>query len=280
MKVIPISKQESVPVTVNGVLISSEEIAAEAQNHPMPKGKPGWAWRAAAQALVLRQVLLQHAKAQNLQAEPIQIQSGIWETDEEALIRQIMEQHIQPSKPDVEVLRAAYEQNPNKYLGPSLFEAAHILFAARPEDLPARRAARTSANQILAQIQENPGQFANLAAENSACPSGKNGGLLGQMASGDTVPEFEAALVKMAEGEISKRPVETRYGYHIIRLDAKAQGQPLPFESVLPHLEQAYEKAQWVKNGKQLMHELAASANITGVDINDAPWLETKKKSA
>lgn len=273
MKVIPISKQESLPVTVNGVLISSEEIAAEAQNHPMPKGKPGWAWRAAAQALVLRQVLLQHAQKQDLTAEPMQIQDGIWETDEEALIRQIMEQNIEPIKPDPQELLNFYQQNPDRFLGPSLFEAAHILFAANPQDLPARRAARTLANQVLEQIQENPQRFSILASENSACSSGKNGGLLGQMASGDTVPEFEAALVKMSEGDISKRPVETRYGYHIIRLDAKAAGQPLPFESVLPHLEQSYEKAHWVKSGKQLMQDLAASAVIKGVDINDAPWL-------
>lgn len=276
MKVIPISKQESQSVTVNGVLITSEEIAAEAQNHPMPKGKPGWAWRAAAQALVLRQVLLQQARVEKIEAQPMQIQSGIWETDEEALIRQLMEQNLKPSKPDIDELRAVYEQNPSKFLGPSLFEAAHILFAAQPQDLPARRAARTLANQVLAQIQANPKQFASLAAENSACPSGENGGLLGQLASGDTVPEFEAALVKMSQGEISNRPVETRYGYHIIRLDAKAEGQPLPFESVLPHLEQAYEKSQWVKCGRDLMQRLTAKADIKGVDINDAPWLVRK----
>ena len=39
------------PVTVNGVTISPERIAAEAQNHPAPKGKPGLAWKAAARAL-------------------------------------------------------------------------------------------------------------------------------------------------------------------------------------------------------------------------------------
>ena len=44
------------PVTVNGVTISPERIAAEAQNHPAPKGKPGLAWKAAARALALRPV--------------------------------------------------------------------------------------------------------------------------------------------------------------------------------------------------------------------------------
>ena len=39
------------PVTVNGVTITPKRIAAEAQNHPAPKGKPGHAWKAAARAL-------------------------------------------------------------------------------------------------------------------------------------------------------------------------------------------------------------------------------------
>src|SRR5690606_40656206 len=62
--------------------------AAEAQNHPMPRGKPGWAWQAAARALVLREVLLREAKAQAIAPEPIELEEGKWEVDEEALIRQ------------------------------------------------------------------------------------------------------------------------------------------------------------------------------------------------
>lgn len=231
------------PVTVNGVVIPAEAIAEEAQNHPVPKGKPGWAWRAAARALVLREVLLQEAKARQIVPAPVELAEGQWETEEEALIRQLLETAIAPAPVDEMKLRAIYENSPDRFRGPSLFEAAHILFPAPPGDAAARTAARMDAERVLAELQDVPLRFAALAAEYSACPSRSNGGLLGQLASGDTVPEFEAALVGMEEGAISREPVESRYGFHLIRLDAQARGEILPFAAVLPHLREAQEKA-------------------------------------
>ena len=67
------------PIFVNGVEIPAAAIAAEAQNHPAPPGKPGLAWRAAAQALALREACLQAARAEGVQAllqAPVQFLSG------------------------------------------------------------------------------------------------------------------------------------------------------------------------------------------------------------
>src|SRR5699024_8737231 len=150
-------------------------------------------------------------------------------------------------------LRAVYDSHPELFHGPSLFEAAHILFPAAPEDQQARNQALTTAREVLSRLTKEPGRFAAMAAEYSACSSRSNGGLLGQLASGDTVPEFEAALATMPEGAISEEPLGTRYGYHIIRLDARARGDVLPFESVLPQLRQAQEKARWVQAGRDYM---------------------------
>lgn len=274
MRVIPVAKAGPQPVTVNGVLISAEAIASEAQHHPMPKGKPGWAWRAAAHALVLREVLLQEARARALVPNPIELDPGQWETDSEALVRQLLESVIQPAVYDEVALRAVYDRAPERFRGPSLFEAAHILFPAAPDDASARAVAMASATKILQELHENPRRFAALATKHSACPSRTNGGMLGQLSSGDTVPEFEAALAIMDEGSLSRSPLETRYGMHIIRLDARVRGQVLPFESVLPHLREAQEKADWVKAGRAYMEQLASRADVTGIDLHDAPWAQ------
>ncbi|MCC6204377.1 MAG: peptidyl-prolyl cis-trans isomerase [Hyphomicrobiales bacterium] len=264
------------PVTVNGVVIPAEAIAEEAQNHPVPKGKPGWAWRAAARALVLREVLLQEAKARQIVPAPVELAEGQWETEEEALIRQLLETAIAPAPVDEMKLRAIYENSPDRFRGPSLFEAAHILFPAPPGDAAARTAARMDAERVLAELQDVPLRFAALAAEYSACPSRSNGGLLGQLASGDTVPEFEAALAGMEEGAISREPVESRYGFHLIRLDAQARGEILPFAAVLPHLREAQEKADWVRASRTYVEELAARADVTGIVLAETPWMEAK----
>ena len=266
-----------VPVTVNGVTIAAEAIAAEAQNHPMPRGKPGWAWQAAARALVLREVLLQEARARGIAPEPIEPEEGKWEIDEEALIRRLLESALAPATIDEAALRAAYDAAPDRFCGPSLFETAHILFSAAPGDAAARDAARQRAETVLAELKRDPRRFAALAAEYSACPSRTNGGVLGQLASGDTVPEFEAALASMPEGALSDAPVESRYGFHLIRLDARVRGEVLPFSAVLPHLREAQEKAEWVRASRAYVGELAARTEVTGVDLVETPWTEAEQ---
>ena len=256
-----------VPVTVNGVRITPEAIAAEAQNHPAPKRQPGAAWQAAARALAVREMLLQEARARGLAPAPAELAEGQWETPEEALIRQLLESVIAPADIDEAQLRGLYDRAPDRFRGPSLFEAAHILFPALPDDAKARAAAQTQAENVLAELRRDPGRFAALAARYSACPSRANGGVLGQLASGDTVPEFEAALCAMEEGAISDMPVESRYGFHLIRLDARARGEVLPFCAVLPHLRQAQEKAAWVRASRAYIEELALQVSVTGIDF-------------
>lgn len=251
-------------VTVNGVTISAERIAAEAQNHPAPKGKPGLAWKAAARALALREILLQEARARGLSPDPAEIAPGRHETEDEALIRQLMDGAITPERPDEAALRRVYDAQPERFRAPSLYEAAHILFPAAPDDPAARDAARAQAGRLREELRRSPDRFARLAAEHSACASREQGGLLGQLVSGDTVPEFEAALAALDEGAISE-PVETRYGIHLIRLDARARGAVLPFETVLPHLREAQEKAAWVRASRAFVAALVARAQVSGV---------------
>ncbi|HTN64168.1 MAG TPA: peptidylprolyl isomerase [Devosia sp.] len=267
----------AVAVIVNGVTIAAQAIATEAQNHPMPRGKPGWAWQAAANALVLREVLLQEAKGRHIAPEPIELEEGKWETDDEALIRQLLESAIAPARIDEAQLRALYDAAPDRFRGPSLFEVAHILFTAAPDDPVVRAAARQRADMVLGDLKRDPHRFAALAAEHSACPSRDSGGMLGQLASGDTVPEFEAALGLMAEGSISDAPVETRYGLHLIRLDAKVRGEILPFAAVLPHLREAQEKTDWVHASRAYVAELVARAEVTGIDLAEMPWIAARQ---
>lgn len=268
------------PVTVNGVVIAAEAIGAEAQNHPAPKGKPRSAWQAAARALVLREVLLQEARARAIAPAPIELAEGQWESEEEALIRQLLESVIPPARIDDAELRALYDEAPDRFRGPSLFEAAHILFPAAPDDADGRARARSQAESVLAALHADPRRFAALAAEHSACSSRSNGGLLGQLASGDTVPEFEAALCDMEEGSISDAPVESRYGFHLIRLDARVRGAVLPFATVLPRLREAREKAAWVRASRAYVEELAARAEVTGIELAERPPAREARLSA
>lgn len=147
---------------------------------------------------------------------------------------------------------------------------SHILIAADPEDADVcARALKTA--QGLADEARRPGaRFAQLAAQHSACDSRHNGGALGQLGPNDTVPEFEAALKRLREGEVTAEPVRTRFGYHVIRLDAVAPGRPLPLEAVRDQLAEALEKAAWIRAARAFADRLIADADVTGVDLSAA----------
>jgi peptidyl-prolyl cis-trans isomerase C len=192
-------------VTVNGVEISAAAIANEAQNHPAPPGKPGLAWRAAARALALREVLLQEARARGLQPNAREIVPGQVETADEALIRALLESGITPDEPDLDSLQATWRDHPDRFRAPDLWEAAHILLAAAPEDEPARAAALTLANELAAKLAREPGRFAELAARHSACSSRKSGGLLGQIGPRRHRPRIRGRPAGLAAGPDHRR---------------------------------------------------------------------------
>ena len=89
-------KQTFTDITINGEAISPELIATEAQNHPAPKGKPGMAWMAAARALAVKALILQEARRRNLAAAPMELAPGLWETQEDAIIRQVLDEAVAP----------------------------------------------------------------------------------------------------------------------------------------------------------------------------------------
>ena len=257
-------------VVVNGTTLSVADIAAEAQNHHAPKGKPGLAWRKAARALAIRQLLLDRAAARGLTATPKELAPGKIETPDEALIRALLENDVSPDPIPDDALRAAYDKDPGAHRAPSLYQPAHILFAADPRDDASRSKARDRAIAVLGILDKTPEKFADIARSDSDCSSRDNGGELGQLSSGDTVPEFESAMRTAPVGAISQTPVETRYGVHILRLDARADGDILPFESVRPRLAEAAAKAAWTRAAHSYVTALLGGAEISGLDVNIA----------
>lgn len=257
-------------IVVNGEVIPAALIATEAQNHPAPKSKPGLAWMAAARALAVRALLLQEARRRGLAPDPQEITPGQFETDDEALVRQLLDLAVQPKTPSEADLRRVHAANPDLFRAPSLYEAAHILFPVKPGDTAALDQAQAQAAAVLAALQADPRAFGQLARDHSACTSRANGGRLGQISAGDTVAEFEAALASMTEGEITTAPVLSRYGLHIIRLDARAIGEVLPFEAIAGQLRSAQEKTAWVRASAGFIASLVAVAQVSGIALRAA----------
>jgi peptidyl-prolyl cis-trans isomerase C len=258
-------------VTVNGVVIQRAAIAREAQHHPA--ASPGESMRAATEALVVRELLIQAAHRCDVAAKPMTDDRGRCETDEEAMIRTLIEHEVAvPTPTETEVARY-YDANRSQFRTPDLHEARHILIAARHSDATAFAAAKAQADAIATEATAHPERFADLAKAWSSCASAADGGHLGQITLEETTPEFADALAGLGEGETTGKPIETRYGFHIIRLERRFPGQVLPLAVVSDRIAAYLVERSRRLASAQFVARLVSASNITGVEIAGAEAL-------
>ena len=257
-----------VAVSVNGVAIARDAIVREMQHHAA--AKPIAAWQQAARALVIRELLLQEARRLAVAPQPISDAEGRRETDEEAMMRALIEREVAVPETDDETCRRYYENNRARFRSPDIYEASHILFAALPADANAYAQAREAAAAALTELRTHPERFAALAQAHSQCPSAAQGGNLGQITTGQTTPEFEHALIALAPGELCEAPVATRYGFHVIRLDRKHDGRTLPFELVASRIADYLRESVKRRADAQYIARLVSAARIDGIELAGA----------
>lgn len=165
-----------------------------------------------------------------------------------------------------EEIQAFYDENQQAFLQPATFSAAHILvqFPANPPTDEQKAECLSKLSEIKAKLAADGSNFGDLAKEFSDCPSKEQGGDLGRFPEGSMVPEFEAALKNLAEGEISD-PVETQFGYHLIKAGAKTEASIAPFEDAKEQIKQFLENQQ---TGKAAMEQLNRIRTEAGLKIN------------
>jgi len=257
-------------IKLNGVVLPPHMIAAEAQHHP--SRTPAAAYRSAAQALIIRTLLLEEAKHRGIATAPELVAPGKRELDDEARIRGLIEEKIPMVEPDEAQCRAFYDAEPSRFRGPDLFEASHILFRADPRDGEAIAAAVARAEAVIAELVATPGLFETIARERSECDSRANGGRLGQITSGETVAEFEMALRDLQEGEISPVPVKSRFGAHVLRLDACVGGRILPYAYAHERIAAYLAEQEWRRSVAFYIRDLVNAAQIEGVEMSPSEF--------
>ena len=113
-----------------------------------------------------------------------------------------------------------YEANPNKFKKEETVQAKHIL--VEDED---------KCTDILNSIVSGELSFEEAAKQHSTCPSGQQGGDLGEFGHGQMVKEFDEAAFAAEPGKVVG-PVKTQFGYHLIRVEKKNEAEVQPFEAV------------------------------------------------
>ena len=255
-------------VFVNGVEIDPEAIAREIQHHPAPDAET--AWVEAARALAVRELLLQEAARLGISDDPDTDEDGRDEAEDDAVIRAVLEQEVEPALPGEPECRRYYDANVHRFRTPDLFEAAHVLIEPEGKEDAAWATAEASARSIIAEVGNDPAKFAAAAREMSACASKLQDGSLGQIRRGDLVPVVQSAIEALGDGETGSEPVRSRFGWHVLRLHRKIPGQTLPFEATQAKIDDMLEARSWSLEAARYVAELARRGNVEGVLIDGA----------
>jgi len=120
---------------------------------------------------------------------------------------------------------------------------------------------------VLDALKLAPERFGELAAQYSNCPSGALGGNLGQLSPGQSVPEFDALLFRLEEGALAGHLLETRFGYHIVQVLRRVEGQAIAYEAVQAQIADRLSRAAWQRAVHQYLHLLVGRAEIAGIEL-------------
>lgn len=184
----------------------------------------------------------------------------------DAAVETLLAREVATPTPTDAECRRYYDQHPREFESGDLVHVRHILFQVTPRINIAEMRAR--AEQALNELLREPERFAAMARELSNCPSGQQGGNLGQIGSGDTVPEFEKALFRLGPLGLLPEIIKTRYGFHIVAIDQRIPGSKLPYDLVRDNIGERLRAAVEQKALQQYVSVLAGQAEIVGVDLN------------
>jgi peptidyl-prolyl cis-trans isomerase D len=168
-------------------------------------------------------------------------------------------------------LQAYYDQHRDDYRVPEQVNVSHILIKTPlpgPDgkvDAKGVEEARKKAEDVLKQLKAG-GNFSELAKKYSEDPgSGKNGGSLGWIGKGRTVPEFEQTAFSLSKGATSGL-VQSSYGFHIIRLDDKQAAHAKTLDEVKDQIEGAIRQQKAAQAAANQVNALLAQARSEGLE--------------
>jgi len=156
-----------------------------------------------------------------------EVKALVKEAKKKILVARLFDEKITKVTPKTTDAQAKqyYENNKNEFVTPARYRASHILVKQKDE-----------AAKVLKKLKGGA-DFAELARQESIDPSGDRGGDLGYFTKGQMIPDFETACLQLSVGSISD-VVQTKFGYHIIRLTDKQEQAAKSFDEVKERVKQ------------------------------------------
>lgn len=160
-----------------------------------------------------------------------------------------------------EQVRAFYDDNPNLFRRPEQVKASHILIQVPENADEAKKAQALATIQALKARIDNGEDFATLAMEHSEGPSKTKGGDLGFFGREQMVKPFSDAAFALQPGQVSG-VVQTRFGYHLIRVTERQAEQTMAFNDVKDSISARLRQEQERKKLDAYLEKLKEHADI------------------
>ncbi|MBR6020858.1 MAG: peptidylprolyl isomerase [Kiritimatiellae bacterium] len=290
----------SVVATVNGVDIPAEKVEHELDLFMKQMGAGAGAEQMAAilprirarviDNLIEKQILLSAADAEGVDLtdeelsevlgqlgeelpEGVTVEEFLAETgmqmeevrEQMRLRKLLMEKAAEAGEPSEEEVRAFYDENQDAMKVEESVRASHILVSVGKDEDDESKAAKRAKIEALRERALAGEDFAELAKENSDCPSKANGGDLRDFGRGMMVPEFEEAAFTQEVGKVGD-VVETQFGYHIILVTERQDAKVMEFDEVKDRIAQMLKAQKQQDAVMKYVEGLDAAAEVVRYD--------------
>ena len=217
--------------------------------------------QAAIDDLIATEIALQEAKKSDILERP-ESKNAIKDYTRNILLQTWTKEKIESFSVDDAALKEAYDERVAN-LASKEFNARHILVKTEEE-----------AKKVIEEVSADGADFAAIAKEKSTGPSGSNGGSLGWFKAQTMVPAFSNAVKEMKKGDVSKEPVKTQFGYHVIKLEDSRDAKLPTLESLKPQLERVISQKKMLA----FMEGLKKTADIKIMQPEEEKAMDDKKE--
>jgi peptidyl-prolyl cis-trans isomerase C len=250
--------KDPVVANVNGTEIKMSSMADFARQMG-PRGAQA-PYEMMLEVVINNQLVYEQAKKEKLDSDP-EVKAALKRLEAQVLSQAFMQKKVRGQVSE-EAVKARYDQLVKEFVPAEEVHARHILVDTEE-----------GARAVIADLSRGT-DFAELAKSRSKDGSGQNGGDLGYFTKKDMVPEFADAAFAMRPGEISKTPVKSQFGFHVIKVEDKRMSSIPPFEQAKPGVAQMIvEQTQ-----EKIVMELRDKAKIKRFAPDGSPLPEAGKK--
>jgi peptidyl-prolyl cis-trans isomerase C len=247
------AEDDPVEAVVNGTALHRSDVIASARDLPRAyQDQIEQIYPALVERLIDLTLLLEEGKRRNLQDDPT-VKERVAAYEGQVMREVLLDQHLKEQMTE-EAIRARYDRFVTEFQPQTEIHARHILVATEEEG-----------KAIVAELDAG-GDFAAIAqAKSTDTGSGAQGGDLGFFTAEQMVPQFSQAAFALEPGTYSKAPVQSEFGWHVIKVEEKRETAPPSFEEARPEME------------NQLQQELVSEL-VTG--LRDSATIERPEPPA